>query len=332
MNVLVTGGAGYIGSHTVKVLLEKGIQVVVLDSLVTGHREAVPSTVPFYEGDIADSPLVTSIVKRHAINAVIHFAARSLVGESIEKPDLYFQENTAKTTQLLSTLIKNDVKRVVFSSTAAVYGIPNDVPIPEHAPTQPINPYGLSKLMIEQSLHWLEQAYGLRWMALRYFNAAGASLDGSIGEDHLPETHLIPLVLQAALGKRPAIQIFGTDYDTPDGTCIRDYIHVLDLAEAHVLALKAMDEGQPSRAINVGTGQGYSVRQVIETARSVTERDIQVVETERRQGDPAILVARVDEIMDRLGWTPKYSDLKTMIQSAWVWHQNNPDGYNGGEK
>lgn len=332
MNVLVTGGAGYIGSHTVKVLLEKGIQVVVLDSLVTGHREAVPSTVPFYEGDIADSLLVTSIVKRHAINAVIHFAARSLVGESIEKPDLYFQENTAKTTQLLSTLIQNDVKRVVFSSTAAVYGIPNDVPIPEDALTQPINPYGLSKLMIEQCMHWLEQAYGLQWMALRYFNAAGAALDGSIGEDHFPETHLIPLVLQAALGKRPAIQIFGTDYDTPDGTCIRDYIHVLDLAEAHVLALKAMDEGQPSRAINVGTGQGYSVRQVIETARSVTERDIRVVETERRPGDPAILVARVDEIMDRLGWAPKYSDLKTMIQSAWVWHQNNPDGYNGGAK
>ncbi|RAT98740.1 UDP-glucose 4-epimerase GalE [Brevibacillus sp. Leaf182] len=330
MNVLVTGGAGYIGSHTVKVLLEKGIQVVVLDSLVTGHREAVPSTVPFYEGDIADSLLVTRIVKRHAINAVIHFAARSLVGESVAKPDLYFQENTAKTTQLLSTLIQNDVKRVVFSSTAAVYGIPNDVPIPEQATTQPINPYGLSKLMIEQSMHWLEQAYGLQWMALRYFNAAGAALDGSIGEDHLPETHLIPLVLQTAVGKRPAIQIFGTDYDTPDGTCIRDYIHVLDLAEAHVLALRAMEDGQPSRAINVGTGQGYSVRQVIEMARSVTERDIQVLETERRLGDPAILVARVDEIMDRLGWTPKYSDLKTMIQSAWVWHQNNPDGYNGG--
>ncbi|NTU21757.1 UDP-glucose 4-epimerase GalE [Brevibacillus sp. HB1.2] len=330
MNVLVTGGAGYIGSHTVKLLLEKGYQVVILDSLVTGHRGAVPSTVPFYQGDIANSQLVTDIVKKHDIGSVIHFAARSLVGESVAKPDLYFQENTAKTTQLLSTLIRNDVKRVVFSSTAAVYGMPNDVPIPEHAPTQPINPYGLSKLMIEQAMYWLEQAYGLQWMALRYFNAAGAALDGSIGEDHFPETHLIPLVLQAALGKRPAIQIFGTDYDTPDGTCIRDYIHVLDLAEAHVLALQAMEDGQPSRAINVGTGQGYSVREVIETARSVTERDIRVLETERRMGDPAMLVARVDEIMGKLGWTPKNSDLKTMIQSAWVWHQNNPDGYNGG--
>lgn len=329
MNILVTGGAGYIGSHTVKVLLEKGFRVVVLDSLVSGHREAVSSSVPFYHGDICDSQLVTRIVKDHAVDAVIHFAARSQIGESIAKPDLYFYENTAKSNQFLSTLIHNDVKKVVFSSTAAVYGIPKNIPITEQSITQPINPYGLSKLMIEQSMQWLEKAYGLRWMVLRYFNAAGAALDGSIGEDHHPETHLIPIALRTALGKQPALQIYGTDYDTPDGTCIRDYIHVLDLAEAHVLSLQAMAEGHPSSVYNVGVGRGYSVMQVIEAVRQITGCKIQVVESERRSGDPAELVAKVDAIREHFGWKPKHSNLETIIRSAWRWHQSRPDGYAG---
>lgn len=328
--VLVTGGAGYIGSHTVKVLVEKGQNVVVLDSLVTGHREAVPKNVPFYQGDIADSNLVSNILREHSVESVIHFAARSLVAESVAKPDLYFHENTGKTTLLLSTLVQNGIKKVVFSSTAAVYGVPEQIPIPEHAPTSPINPYGLSKLMIEQSMYWLEQAYGLKWTALRYFNAAGAAFDGTIGEDHAPETHLIPLVLQAALGLREHVQIFGTDYDTPDGTCIRDYIHVLDLAEAHVKALEALENGASGRSYNVGTGKGYSVHEVIKTAERVTQRDINVMETERRPGDPAVLVAHVDDVTRELGWNPQYSDLETIIQTAWNWHSKHPNGYAGG--
>ncbi|AUM64516.1 UDP-glucose 4-epimerase GalE [Brevibacillus laterosporus] len=325
--VLVTGGAGYIGSHTLKVLVDKEIPVVVLDTLATGYREAIPSQIPFYQGDIADADLVNHIVKQHFVDSVIHFAARSLVGESVAKPDFYFYENTSKTTQLLSILVQNNVKKVVFSSTAAVYGIPQEIPIPETSVTSPINPYGLSKLMIEQSMYWLEQAYGLQWIALRYFNAAGASFDGFIGEDHSPETHVIPLILQAALGQHPAIQIYGTDYDTPDGTCIRDYIHVLDLAEAHVQALNALDRGLPSRAFNVGTGQGFSVREVIEAAKRVTGRSINVVETERRAGDSAILIAKVDEIKHSLGWQPRYSDLETIMKTAWNWHLKNPNGF-----
>ncbi len=325
-SILITGGAGYIGSHTVRVLLENGAQVVVLDSLVTGHREAVPLEVPFYKGDICDAGLVRSIVESHGVEAVIHFAARSLVGESMSKPDLYFYENTAKTNLLVSNLLQLGVKKIVFSSTAAVYGLPETVPISEESPTNPINPYGLSKLMIEASFHWLEKAYGLKWVALRYFNAAGASLDGSIGEEHLPETHLIPLVLKTALGQRDAIQVFGTDYDTMDGTCIRDYIHVLDLAEAHVLALGALDQQIDHGVFNVGTGQGYSVRQVIDSSKKVTGIDIPVVEAVRRIGDPDSLVAKVDQIKT-LGWKAKYSDLETIISSAWQWHKNNPAGY-----
>lgn len=326
-SILITGGAGYIGSHTVRVLLEKGAQVVVLDSLVTGHRQAVPSEVPFYQGDICDAGLVKNIIGSHGVEAVIHFAARSLVGESMTKPDLYFYENTAKTNLFVSNLLHLGVNKIVFSSTAAVYGLPETVPIPEESPTNPINPYGLSKLMIEASFHWLEKAYGLKWVALRYFNAAGASLDGSIGEEHLPETHLIPLVLKAALGQRDAIQVFGTDYKTPDGTCIRDYIHVLDLAEAHILALNALDQQINSGIFNVGTGQGYSVLQVINSAKKVTGIDIPVVEVGRRSGDPDVLIAKVDKIEKAFGLKARYSDLDTIISSAWKWHKNNPDGY-----
>ena len=328
-SILVLGGAGYIGSHTVRLLLEKGAKVVVLDSLVTGHREAVPAEVPFYQGDIADAGLVREIVESHGVEAGIHFAARSLVGESMTKPDLYFYENTAKTNLLVSNLLQLGVKKIVFSSTAAVYGLPEIVPIPEESSTNPINPYGLSKLMIEASFRWLETAYGLKWVALRYFNAAGASLDGSIGEQHLPETHLIPLVLKTALGQRDAIQVFGTDYDTPDGTCIRDYIHVLDLAEAHILALKALDQQIRSGIFNVGTGQGYSVRQVIDVAKKVTGIDIPVVEAARRLGDPGVLIAKVDKIEKTFGLKVRYSDLETVISSAWKWHKNNPAGFRG---
>ncbi|SDI28145.1 UDP-glucose 4-epimerase GalE [Desulfosporosinus hippei] len=326
-SILVSGGAGYIGSLTVKTLLEQGYKPVVLDNLVTGHQQSVIGDVPFFSGDIADPYLVQKIVEQEQISAVIHFAARSLVGESAEKPDLYFEENTAKTNRFVSTLLKSGVKRLIFSSTAATYGIPEEIPIPESAPTIPINPYGQSKLMIEQSFSWLEKAYGLQWIALRYFNAAGAALDGSLGEDHLPETHLIPLILKTALGQRKEIHIFGTDYSTPDGTCIRDYIHVLDLAKAHVLALEALGKGIESGVYNVGTGSGFSVREVIETARQVTGRRIPVVESPRRPGDPDRLVAKVEKIKELLGWSPQHSTLEQIIESAWAWHLSHPNGY-----
>lgn len=326
-SILVTGGAGYIGSHTVRLLLEKKVQVVVLDSLVTGHRGAVPSKVPFYQGDICDAELVQKIIESHQVEAVIHFAARSLVGESMSKPELYFYENTTKTNLFVANLLKSGVNKLVFSSTAAVYGLPKNVPIPEESNTSPINPYGLSKRMIEESFAWLEKAYGLKWVALRYFNAAGAALDGSIGEEHSPETHLIPLILKAALGQRDAIQVFGTDYNTFDGTCIRDYIHVLDLAEAHILALKALNQQINSGIFNVGTGQGYSVLQVIKSAKKVTGIDFPVVEAARRSGDPDVLIAKVDKIEKAFSWQARYSDLETILSSAWKWHNHNPEGY-----
>lgn len=324
--ILVTGGSGYIGSHTVKVLLEKGYEVVVIDNFVTGHIGASLAE-HVYDVDIADTSAVKQIVEEHGVDAVIHFAARSLVAESVAAPDVYLWENTAKTIRLASTLVQSGVDKIVFSSTAAVYGLPETVPIREDVPKQPINPYGASKWMIEQSFPWLEQAYGLRWIALRYFNAAGAALDGQIGEDHDPETHLIPLILKTALGQRETISIFGTDYATPDGTCIRDYIHVLDLAEAHVQSLEALERGLASQAMNVGTGQGYSVREVIDMAKRVTERDINVVESPRRAGDPDVLVADTSRIREMLGWKPQHSDLETMIRSAWHWHSTHPEGY-----
>ncbi|MBD1373285.1 UDP-glucose 4-epimerase GalE [Hazenella sp. IB182357] len=328
-HVLVTGGAGYIGSHTVCYLLERGLEVVVLDSLTTGHGEAVPHSVPLYIGDISDRELVSQIINRHQIDAVIHFAAHSSVSESIAKPDLYFEENTAKTAVFLSTLMKRGIKQFILSSTAAVYGLVNRLPIPEETNKKPINPYGLSKWMIEQQLEWLERAYGLRWMALRYFNAAGAMPDGSMGEDHSPEQHLIPLVLKTAQGKRGVIHIFGTDYPTPDGTCIRDYIHVLDLARAHYCALMAINNQVPSQAVNVGTGKGYSVKEVIATAEAVVKQMIPVVEKERRPGDPAILLADAYHAKKLLQWQPQYSDLYTIIENAWQWHQLHPEGYQG---
>ncbi|AGA70561.1 UDP-galactose 4-epimerase [Desulfitobacterium dichloroeliminans LMG P-21439] len=325
--VLVSGGAGYIGSHTVQALSEAGYGAVVLDSLITGHRKAVSEDIPFYQGDIADEGLVADIVKKEKVSAVIHFAARSLVGESVQKPDLYFEENVAKTNRFVSTLLKCGMNKIVFSSTAATYGNPEAIPIPEQSKKEPINPYGASKLMIEQSFFWLEQAYGLKWIALRYFNAAGAALDGSLGEDHTTETHLIPLILKTALGQREAISVFGADYPTADGTCIRDYIHVLDLAEAHIRALEALDQGVPCGACNVGTGKGYSVREVIAMAKRVTGIEIPVLEAPRRDGDPEVLVAKVEKIGRILGWEARYSDLETIIKTAWGWHQKHPHGY-----
>ena len=329
--ILVSGGAGYIGSHTVQALIEQGFMVVVLDNLITGHREAVSSEAIFFEGDINDTELIGRIIKDHQVDAVIHFAALSLVGESMLKPDLYFYENTAKTNLFISTLLSHGVNKIVFSSTAATYGLPEEIPIPETSKTEPINPYGASKLMIEQSMYWMEKAYSLKWIALRYFNAAGASFDGSIGEDHATETHLIPLVLKTALGQREAISVFGTDYDTPDATCIRDYIHVVDLAEAHILALEALDKGLESGAYNVGTGDGYSVREVIDMAKKITGIEIPVVDSPRREGDPDVLVAKVQRIETMLEWKARHSDLETIISTAWQWHKGHPMGYKKSE-
>jgi len=326
-NVLVTGGAGYIGSHTVKVLQDKGFPVVVLDSLITGNMRSMGQDVKYYHGDIADRSLVLNIVKNENIEAVIHFAACSIVSDSIKHPDYYFTENVAKTNRFIASLIMGGVYNIVFSSSAATYGIPESVPIPENALTQPVNPYGVSKLMIEQILYWMELSYGFKWISLRYFNAAGAMLDGSIGEDHQMETHLIPIILKTALGQRKVVQVFGNDYNTPDGTCIRDYIHVLDLAEAHVAALNALDKNPKSVIYNVGTGSGFSVNEVINMAKQVSGRDFKVEIAERRQGDPDQLIAKVDKIQKDLGWMPRYSQLETIIGSAWEWHSKNPKGY-----
>lgn len=326
-SVLVTGGAGYIGSHTVLELTKQNRSVVVLDNLSTGHREAV-SGVSFYEGDIADAALVKAIIKHHDVDAVIHFAAKSLVSESIEKPEIYFRENTLKSCAFFETAIKEGVNNIVFSSTAAVYGIPEKAPIKEAAPLSPVNPYGESKLMIEKYLHWVGKTHGVKWAALRYFNAAGAALNGAIGEDHDPESHLIPLVLQTALGQRKQLSIFGEDYSTPDGTCIRDYIHVLDLASAHLAALDGLYEDRLKQNVyNVGTGAGHSVKEIIETVENMTERSIAAKTDERRAGDPPVLVADSRTLVEDTGWKPQYSDLQTIIQSAWQWHKAHPDGF-----
>jgi len=326
-SVLVTGGAGYIGSHTVQQLEKQQIHVVVLDNLSTGHRAAVRSS-PFYIGDIADTELVKAIIHKHHIDAVIHFAAKSLVSESVRKPELYFRENTMHSFSFFENVIREGIKHIVFSSTAAVYGSAHHGPIRETDSLQPVNPYGESKLMIEKYLHWMGKVHGMKWIALRYFNAAGASLDGSIGEDHQPESHLIPLVLQTALGHREFISIYGDDYPTADGTCIRDYIHVLDLAQAHILALHALYEGEIKQNVyNVGTGSGHSVKEIIDQSERITGRAIKRKIDPRRAGDPPVLVADSQSLQEHLGWKPKYSDLYTMIKSAWKWHQTHPYGY-----
>lgn len=327
MNVLVTGGAGYIGSHTVRALLAQGHHVIVLDNLSRGHRAAVPPQVPLLIEDIHHIDTVRQILQDYQIEAVMHFAAHSQVGESMEKPTIYYDNNVVGSYSLLEAVRQAGVKYFVFSSTAAVYGEPEKTPITEDMPYCPTNVYGQTKLMIEHMLAQFSRAYGLRYVALRYFNAAGASSDGSIGEDHTPETHLIPLILQAALGQRKSIKIFGTDYPTPDGTCIRDYIHVTDLADAHCRVLAYLAQGGQSQYFNLGSQHGFSVREMIETAKTVTGRDFLVEEAPRRAGDPAVLIAGSEKIRQVTGWQPQHSQVKTIIADAWNWHLHHVKGY-----
>lgn len=332
MAVLVTGGAGYIGSHTVRWLQEKGEDVVVLDNLATGHREAVQG-VPLIIGDIRDREGLNALFRQHPIDAVIHFAASSLVGESVERPLDYYDNNLHGTRTLLAAMVDHGVKSIVFSSTAAVYGEPKQLPIPESHPAAPTSPYGETKWAMERMLGWAETAHDVRWIALRYFNAAGA-WGPDLGEDHDPETHLVPIVLQTALGQRAAITIFGSDYPTEDGTCIRDYIHVKDLADAHALALDRLRQGGASGAFNLGSGTGFSVRQVIREAERVTGCSIPVEVGARRPGDPAVLVASPERAHQELGWEPQHTDLASILKSAWEWHRHHPRGFasgNGGE-
>ncbi len=325
MAILVTGGAGYIGSVVVEDLRGQGETVVVLDNLSYGHEQAIDETVTFYRGNIGDEKLVSQIIKDHAIEACFHFSAFAFVGESVENPKIYYENNVEQTLRLLDVLIQNNVKKFVFSSTCATYGEPRKVPIDETHPQNPTNPYGWSKFMVERVLESYDAAYGLKFVALRYFNACGAS--DKCGEDHNPETHLIPLVLFAAQGKIPHISIFGDDYPTPDGTAIRDYIHITDLSQAHLLALEHLRQNKNSEFINLGNGQGFSVREIIETARNVTGKNIEVKIAPRRAGDPSRLIGDATKAREILGWNPRYSDIKSIIESAWAWHSANPNGY-----
>ena len=320
MDVLVTGGAGYIGSHCCKRLHQRGYTPVTLDNLVYGHRKNV-RWGPFFEGDIDDPILLDKIFKLHNIRAVLHFAAFAYVGESVADPKKYYQNNLRSTIALFDSLIRHGVKFVIFSSSCATYGIPVKIPIDETHPQNPINPYGKTKYMVEEILKDYSMAYPISFMSLRYFNAAGADMEAEIGEDHDPETHLIPLILDVAKRRTKRVSVFGDDYDTEDGSCIRDYIHVTDLADAHILALQKLMEGHQSEFINLGTGMGYSVLKVIATASRVTEVQIPYEVTNRRAGDPAILIASNDKAQRILNWTPKYPDLDTIISSAWNWHR-----------
>jgi UDP-glucose 4-epimerase len=323
MKVLVTGGGGYIGSVVVEELMRAGEALVVFDDLSQGHRAAVHPAAAFVQGDLADRAAVDALMREHRPDAVMHFASRTLVGESMEQPFLYLRDNLVCGANLFESAIAHGVRRVVLSSTANLFGKPERVPIVESDPIRPGSPYGESKLMLERVLYWLDAIHGCRYACLRYFNACGASDER--GEDHAPETHLIPIVLQVALGQREHITIYGDDYDTPDGTCVRDYVHVVDLARAHILALRALDHG--SRTYNLGIGQGFSVRQVIEAARAVTGHAIPAQVGPRRPGDPAVLVAASDLIRRELGWQPAFTELPAMIESAWRWQRANPRGY-----
>lgn len=327
MTILVTGGAGYIGSHTVLYLREKmGEDVVVLDSLRKGHREALLGA-SFYQGELSDKKLLDTIFSNHNIDSVIHFAADSLVGESVKDPLKYYENNVMGTYYLVKKMIEHQVTRIVFSSTAATYGEPENIPILETDKTVPTNPYGETKFAIEKLLKWCDEAYGLKSICLRYFNAAGADPKGRIGEDHTPESHLIPIVLQVALGQRDEIAIFGDNYPTPDGTCIRDYIHVMDLAAAHYLALKKLKETNTSAVYNLGNGKGFSVKEVIDVCRNVTGHPIQANHAPRRLGDPAKLIASSLRAKNELGWEAKYDNLTTIVEHAWNWHRAHPNGY-----
>jgi len=321
MAVLVTGGAGYIGSHVVRLLLKKGFEVIVLDNLSRGHAESLPQNVIFENVDLLDQDKVSAVIQKHPIDAVIHFAAFAYVGESVENPEMYYRNNFVGSFNLINAVKEKGVQHFVFSSTCSLYGNPLSIPISEAESTKPINPYAKTKLMIENLLNDYDTAYGIKHVALRYFNAAGASTNGEIGESHFPEPHLIPLVLYTALGKRENIFIYGDDYPTPDGTCIRDYIHVEDLADAHVKALEYLSKGNSSQIINLGTGDGNSVKEVIAIAEDVTGRKIKSILSERRAGDPAVLVADNKKAKEVLGWVPQFN-LIDVIQTAWLWHQN----------
>lgn len=326
MNILVTGGAGYIGSHTVRALQKAGHTPIVLDNLSRGHVESLPAGVEFINMDIAD-PALVNLLKEKQIDGVMHFAAHSQVGESMTNPMIYYENNVVGSFHLIESVRQAGVKYFVFSSTAAVYGEPEVVPIKEDARLAPTNVYGRTKLMIEQMLQDYSQIYGLRYVALRYFNAAGADSSGEIGEDHTPETHLIPLILEAALGKRPNITIFGTDYDTADGTCVRDYIHVNDLASAHILSMEYLRDGGASNYFNLGSGNGFSVKEIVDTTKTVTGVDFPVAIGERRAGDPGTLIASSEKAQTVLGWKPVHSDVTQVIKDAWQWHQGHPNGY-----
>ena len=325
MSILIVGGAGYIGSQTAKLVAAAGLQPVVFDNLVYGHEWAV-KWGPFVRGDLADRALLVDVMKRHQVEAVIHFAAYAYVGESVTNPRKYFDNNVAGSLSLLNAMLDAGVRDVVFSSTCATYGEPREVPIPEDHPQQPVNPYGESKLAVEKMLHWYSQAYDLRYAALRYFNAAGADPDAEIGEDHDPETHLIPLAIDAARGARAALEIYGTDYPTPDGTAIRDYIHVVDLAEAHLLALDRLRAGDRALRLNLGTGRGQSVRAVVDAVGRVAGRPVPFREVGRRAGDPPALVADARRAAQALGWKPRFADLDVIVEHAWRWRERGQRG------
>ncbi len=327
MSILICGGAGYIGSHCVYDLIEKGEKVVVIDNLQTGHIDAVHKEAIFYEGDIRNIQFLNNIFSKHDIEAVIHFAANSLVGESMKYPLKYFDNNVHGTEVLLKSMVENNVNKIVFSSSAAVYGEPKNIPIKESDETSPTNPYGETKLAMEKMMKWVDKAHDIKYVSLRYFNVAGAHPNGIIGEDHNPETHLIPLVLQVPLNKREKIFIYGNDYDTKDGTCVRDYIHVKDLINAHLLAVEYLREGNESNIFNLGNGQGFTVNEIVETAEEVVGTSINKEIVSRRAGDPDILVASSEKARNILGWEPKYTEIKDIISSAWKFHKNNINGF-----
>ena len=329
MTVLVLGGAGYIGSHAVDQLITKGYDVAVVDNLKTGHKESLPDKARFYQGDIRDKAFMEDVFTKENIEGVIHFAASSLVGESMEIPLDYLNNNVYGTQVVLEVMEKYNVKSIIFSSSAATYGEPKVIPIEETAATNPESTYGETKLMMEKMLKWCDKAYGMRFVALRYFNVAGAKLDGTIGEDHNPESHLLPIILQTALGQREKFTIYGEDYETPDGTCIRDYVHVVDLIDAHILALEYLQAGNSSNTFNLGSSTGFSVKQMLEAAREVTGKEIPATVVSRRAGDPSTLIAASDKAREVLGWKPQYTDVNKIIESAWNWHVKHPEGYGG---
>ena len=327
MAILVVGGAGYIGSHMVAALVERGVETVVLDNLVKGHRQAVNNSAKFYEGNMNDAASLDKIFTENSVTCVVHFAAYMVVPESMEKPAMYYDNNVAATLVLLEAMLRHGIKNIVFSSTASVYGMTDIVPVTEETPVTPMNPYAETKLAVEKMLKWFDQAYGMKHIIFRYFNVAGAHESGLIGEDHSPETHLIPNILQVAQGKQESFNLFGTDYPTPDGTCIRDYIHVMDLVDAHILGLKHLEKTAESAIYNLGSGEGFSNKEIVEAAKKITGVDFPVVIRQRRPGDPPTLVASSDKAKLELGWNPTRTNIENIIRTAWKWHSNRPDGY-----